>query len=159
MAQSSGATSIRAAALISVIGFASTGARVLFGFVAGRIGVVAAYKATTITTWAAFLVWLPSRSYWVLLVFALVFGAGYGGTIALTPALLGHYYGMGSLGLVTGTMFTSVSLGSLFGAPLAGLLIGASGGYLIPAIVTFAVATLGTVGQVLLPHAHPSATP
>jgi predicted MFS family arabinose efflux permease len=159
MAEQAGATAIRAAALISVIGFASTAARILFGLVAGRVGVVVAYKATIVTTWLAFLVWLPSRSYWVLLVFALIFGAGYGGTIALIPAMLGHYYGVESLGAVTGVMFTSASFGALFGAPLAGLLLGASGGYLLPAVATFVVATLGTVGQVFLPATRRRAEP
>jgi MFS family permease len=159
MAEQGGATAIRAAALISVIGFASTAARILFGLVAGRVGVVVAYKATVVTIWASFLIWLPSRSYAVLLVFALVFGAGYGGNIALMPAMLGHYYGVASLGTVTGVMFTSASVGALLGAPLAGLLIGASGGYLLPTAATVVVATLGTVGQLLLPAAHRSRTP
>jgi MFS family permease len=154
MAEDSGATPLHAAALISVIGLASTGARTLFGLVAGRVGVVVAYKATIVTTWAAFLIWVPSRTYWVLLVFALVFGAGYGGSIALMPAVLGHYYGIDSLGTVTGVMFTSASVGALLGAPLAGLLTGASGGYLLPAAVTFVIATVGTIGQVLLPRTH-----
>jgi MFS family permease len=158
MAEQGGVTPLRAAALISVIGFASTAARVLFGLVAGRVGVVVAYKATTVTVWASFLIWLPSRSYWVLLVFALVFGAGYGGNIALMPAMLGHYYGVDSLGTVTGVMFTSASIGALLGAPLTGLLIGASGGYLLPTVATFVVATVGTVGQVLLPATHRSST-
>jgi MFS family permease len=151
MAEQAGATPVQAAALISVIGFASTAARVLFGLVAGRVGVVAAYKATIITISAAFLIWVPSRSYWVLLVFALVFGTGYGGNIALMPAMLGHYYGAESLGTVTGIVFTSASVGSLLGPPLAGLLLGVSGGYLLPAVVTAAVAALGAAGQVFLP--------
>jgi MFS family permease len=156
MAEQAGVTPIRAAALISVIGLASTAARVLFGLVAGRVGVVTAYKATTVTIWASFLIWLPSRSYWALLVFALVFGAGYGGSIALMPAMLGHYYGVESLGTVAGTMFSSASVGALLGAPLAGLIIEASGGYLVPAVVTLAIATVGTIGQVLLPGTHPA---
>jgi MFS family permease len=159
MAEQGGVTPIRAAALISVIGFSSTAARVVFGLVAGRVGVVAAYKAATVTTWAAFLVWVPSRSYWVLVVFALVFGAGYGGTIALTPALLGHYYGVHSLGTVTGVIFTSASVGALLGAPLAGLLVDASGGYLLATVVTFAIATLATIGPLFLPDTHRSRPP
>jgi MFS family permease len=158
MAEQGGVTAIRAAALISVIGFASTAARILFGLVAGRVGVVVAYKATVVTMWLGFLIWLPTRSYWVLLVFALIFGAGYGGTIALIPAILGHYYGVESLGTVTGVMFTSASFGALFGAPLAGLLLGVSGGYLLPVVVTFALATVGAVAQVILPGTHPSRT-
>jgi MFS family permease len=156
MAEQGGVTPIRAAALISVIGFSSTAARVVFGLVAGRVGVVAAYKATMVTTWAAFLVWVPSRSYWVLLVFALLFGAGYGGNIALMPAMLGHYYGVDSLGAVTGVLVTSASVGALLGAPLAGLLIGASGGYLLPTVVVFAIATLATIGPLFLPGTHRS---
>jgi len=48
-------------------------------------------------------------------------------------------------------VFTSASVGSLLGPPLAGLLLGVSGGYLLPAVVTAAVAALGAVGQVFLP--------
>jgi MFS family permease len=159
MAEQGGVPPVRAAALISVIGFSSTAARVVFGLVAGRVGVVAAYKATTVTTWAAFLIWVPSRSYWVLLVFALLFGAGYGGNIALTPAMLGHYYGVDNLGTVTGVIFTSASVGALLGAPLAGLLVDASGGYQLATVVTFAIATLATTGPLFLPGTHRSRSP
>jgi MFS family permease len=159
MAEHGGVTPARAAVLISVIGFASTGARVLFGLLAARVGVVFAYKATTVTIWSSFLVWLPSRSFTTLVIFALAFGAGYGGTIALSPSLLSHYYGTDSLGTVSGANFTSASIGALFGAPLAGLLIGPDDRYLLAAIAAFVVACLGTIGQVLLPTDHPTSHP
>jgi hypothetical protein len=53
-------------------------------------------------------------------------------------------------------LFTSASVGALLGAPLIGLIVGASGGYLLPALVTLAIATLGSVGQVFLPSRIPS---
>ncbi|GAA3392749.1 MFS transporter [Cryptosporangium minutisporangium] len=158
MAVQSGATAIRAAALISVIGFASTAARILFGLVAGRCGVVTAYKATIVAIWASFLILIPARSFPGLLAFALLFGAGYGGNIALMPAMLGHYYGVNSLGTVTGAMLTSAGVGALLGAPLFGLIVGASGGYLLPTAVTFAIVTIGSIGQVLLPRRHPASS-
>jgi MFS family permease len=156
MAVQSGADPVRAASLISVIGFASTAARMLFGLIAARIGVVAAYRTTIILIWASFLILVPARSFGALLIFALIFGAAYGGNIALMPAMLGHFYGVASLGTVTGALFTSASVGALLGAPLIGLIVGASGGYLLPALVTLAIATLGSVGQVFLPSRIPS---
>jgi hypothetical protein len=72
--------------------------------------------------------------------------------------MLGHYYGVDSLGAVTGVLFTSASVGALLGAPLAGLLIGASGGYLLPTVVAFAIATLATIGPLFLPGTHRSRT-
>jgi hypothetical protein len=107
MAEQGGVTPIRAAAFISVIGFASTAARVVFGLVAGRVG----------------------------------------------------DYGMDSLGTVTGVIFTSASVGALLGAPLAGLLVDTSGGYLLPTVVMLAIATLATIGPLFLPGTHRSRPP
>jgi MFS family permease len=150
MAQHVGISPARAAGLVGAVGIASTGSRVLFGLIADRIGVLFAYKAATLTMWLGFLVWLPSRSFGGLLVVAVVFGAGYGGIIALMPALLGTYFGVDSLGTASGTMQTSASVGSLLGPPLAGLLLGPTDRYGLTIAVVFAMSTLGTFGQLLL---------
>jgi predicted MFS family arabinose efflux permease len=150
MAQHIGFSPARAAALVGAIGIASTLSRVLFGVIADRVGVLFAYKAATFTLWLGFLVWLPSRSFGGLLVVAVVFGAGYGGIIALMPALLGTYFGVDSLGTASGTMQTSASVGSLLGPPLAGLLLGPTDRYGLTIVVVFVMSTLGTFGQLSL---------
>jgi len=159
MAQHYGISAARAAALVGAIGIASTGARVLFGLIADRIGVLFAYKAATATMWLGFLVWLPSRSFGSLLAMAVVFGAGYGGIIALMPALLGTYFGVENLGSASGTMQTSASVGSLLGPPLAGLLIGSTDRYGLTLVVAFVVCSLGTFGQLTLRQREAVAQP
>jgi MFS family permease len=150
MAQHFGISPGRAAVLVSAIGVASTGSRVLFGLMAERIGVLFAYKAAVLTMWLGFLAWLPSRSFGGLLVVAVTFGSGYGGTIALIPALLGAYFGVKSMGTASGTMQTSASIGSLLGPPLAGLLLGSTERYGLTVAVALAVVTAGTLGPLLL---------
>ena len=155
MAQHYGMSAARAAALVGAIGIASTGARVVFGLIADRIGVLFAYKAATSTMWLGFLVWLPSRSFGGLLAMAVVFGAGYGGIIALMPALLGTYFGVENLGSASGTMQTSASVGSLLGPPLAGLLIGSTDRYGLALVVAFVVCSLGTLASSRCASARP----
>ena len=150
MAQHIGISPARAAALVGAIGIASTGSRILFGLIADRVGVLFAYKATTVTMWLGFLIWLPARSFGSLLVVALVFGAGYGGIIALGPALLGTYFGVEGLGAASGTMQTGPSVGALLGPPLAGLLAGAGDRYGLAVAAAFVLATLGTIGPLFL---------
>jgi MFS family permease len=156
MAERAGVAPLPATALVSVVGLASTVSRLGFGLLASRSGVALAYKLAAVTTWLSFLIWVwPVRSYSVLLAFALIFGAGYGGGIALSPALLGRYYGVENLGTASGALYTSASVGSLFGAPLAGLIIGAGGRYLLMSVAVLAVTSLGTLWQLRLPEAHP----
>ena len=66
----------------------------------------------------------PTR---VLVVFALVLGVGYGGYVALSPAVLAHFYGTQRLGSVLGALYTSGGVGVLMGPPVAGFIIGHSG--------------------------------
>jgi MFS family permease len=160
MAEHAGIAPLRATALVSVVGLASTVSRPGFGLLASRLGVALAYKLATATTWLSFLIWLvPVRSYAMLLAFALIFGTGYGGGIALSPALLGRYYGVENLGTAAGALYTSASVGSLFGAPLAGLLIGTGGRYPLMSVAVLAVASLGTVWLLRLPETHPLGPP
>jgi hypothetical protein len=60
-----------------------------------------------------------------------------------------------NLGTASGALYTSASVGSLLGAPLAGLIIGAGGRYLLMSVAVLAVPSLRTFGQLRLPEAHP----
>jgi MFS family permease len=58
----------------------------------------------------------------VLVLYAVVLGLGYGGFIALAPAVVADRFGLQGLGGILGTLYTSAAVGSLAGPPLAGLL-------------------------------------
>jgi MFS family permease len=96
---------------------------------------------------AMLLLWLLARGPVLLVVFALLFGAFYGGFVALMPALTADYYGAHSVAGIIGFLYTSVALGTLLGPTVAGFAFDASGSYATP-IVVGAAANLIAVGCV-----------
>ena len=133
-AEQSGADDVAAAALVGVIGGASIAGRLVLGAVAARTGVSRAFRGCFLAMGGSFALWLVGGSYWVLVVFAVVLGVGYGGFVAIGPAVVAERFGTPRLGGLLGVLYTSVGIGSAFGAPLAGAAIDASGSYL-PAVV------------------------
>lgn len=128
-ALATGATPVAAAALVGVIGIASVAGRLAMGAVAERLGRVRTFQACFAVLGASFAIWFVAGSYLVLAVFAVVLGVGYGGWIALQPAVIAELFGLRGLGGVVGLVYTSGGIGALLGAPVAGVLVDATGGY------------------------------
>lgn len=144
-----GIDALEAATLISAIGIASAGARLLFGGLGDQIGPVRAYQLGYAMVLAAYAVWLTGSSYVLLLSVALLLGAGYGAITALTPVVLMSYFGREQIGAVIGAMTSSGSVGALAGAPLAGYLIGQHG-YEAVVWIFCAIAACSTVAVATL---------
>jgi MFS family permease len=85
------------------------------------------YQLCYLVVGLSFVLWLIADSYLVLVLFALMLGVGYGGYVALSPAVLAHFYGTQRLGSVLGALYTSGGIGVLMGPPVAGFIIGHSG--------------------------------
>lgn len=124
-----GAGSVAGAALVGIIGMASVAGRLVIGALADRFGGVRTYQACFGLMAASFLMWLVADSYATLVSFAVLLGFGYGGFIALNPAVIAAVFGVRGLGGVIGLSYTSAAIGSLVGAPAAGALIDATGTY------------------------------
>lgn len=118
-----GASAVEGAALVGIIGGASVGGRLGLGALADRAGVVRLYQGTFLLLALSYLLWLGAGSYATLVIFALVMGAGYGGFVALSPAVLTDLFGAQRLGTVMGILYTSGAAGALLGPPLAGVII------------------------------------
>ena len=95
----------------------------------------------------SFLLWLGEPGYFRLVVFAALLGIGYGGFVALGPALVADLFGVRGLGGLLGILYTSAAVGSAIGPPAAGAVIGGTGEYLP---VTVAALTIGAVGTVVV---------
>ncbi|MBN1856553.1 MAG: MFS transporter [Dehalococcoidia bacterium] len=63
---------------------------------------------------------VPMVGTWVLYVFLLLFGAGYGGATSLRPALTSEYFGRGHFGSIFGLMMGINAAGAIVGPPVAG---------------------------------------
>jgi MFS family permease len=124
-----GAGQVAAAALVGVIGVASVAGRLLIGLLADRFGRVRSYQACFAVMAVSYALWLVASSYPLLVLFAIVLGVGYGGFIALNPAVVAELFGTQGLGGLVGLLYTSAAVGSLLGPPAAGLLIDGTGTY------------------------------
>jgi MFS family permease len=122
-AKDRGASELRAAALISMIGGASVVGRLGFGALADRVGAMRLFRLSISVMTASHLVWMIAGDrYWQLIIYAIVLGLGYGGFIALSPVVTAQRFGLVGLGGVLGTLYTSAGVGTLFGPPIAGVL-------------------------------------
>jgi MFS family permease len=89
--------------------------------------------------------WLfAGGSYVMLVLFAVAMGVGYGGFIALMPAVAAGLFGTVGLGGILGALYTSAGLGGLVGPPLAGALIDATS-YGVGIVVAMAFGVMSTL--------------
>jgi len=124
-----GAGEVAAATLVGVIGGASIAGRLGIGTLADRFGHVRSYQGCFLVMACSYAVWLVVTEYPLLVLFAAVMGVGYGGFIALSPAVIAGIFGARGLGGTVGAAYTSAAIGALAGPPLAGVVIDATGTY------------------------------
>jgi MFS family permease len=114
------------------------------GAIGGRHGPVRLMQISFGVMAASFLLWLAAGgSFAVLVVFAVVMGVGYGGFIALAPAVAATLFGTAGLGAILGALYTAAGIGGLIGPPLAGEVIDrvSYGAAIVSAMVLTASAT------------------
>jgi MFS family permease len=117
-------SSFAAALLVGLIGGASVVGRLAIGGIANRYGAARLFRICFLVMSMSQLIWLfAGGAYPLLLVFALIFGSGYGGFIALSPVVAASRFGMKGLGGILGTWYSAAAFGSLGGPPFAGWLI------------------------------------
>jgi MFS family permease len=136
--------------LFSLIGVGSTVGRLLLGGFADRFG-----RRQSLTTMYAsmavmFAWWLVAASVWELVVFTFLFGACYGGFVALLPAVTADYFSGPCMSSIIGTLYTSVAVGNLFGPTLAGFIFDLQHSYSVPIIVSIFAAIFAAISAALL---------
>ena len=155
-----GVSAVASAALIGVIGVASVCGRLGLGALADRLGLVGLYLCCFMLQALSYAIWLGAHSYLMLVIFALAIGTGYGGYVALAPAVLGQFFGIGNLGALVGTLYTSNAFGTLIGPPLAGFIIDRTGGYRWAIAAALAMATAAFLVLLPLPNCEiPDSSP
>jgi MFS family permease len=106
-------------AALSALGAASALGRLIMGAISDRIG-----RKTTLglslglQAFSWFWI-LGTRSSWMLILFAGIFGLSYGGVSAIFPAIIGDYFGRLKAASLIGAIFTLAGIAAAVG-PLAG---------------------------------------
>jgi MFS family permease len=151
-----GVSEFFSAALVGILGGASVAGRMGLGALADRAGVVRLYQASFLVLALSYSIWMVASSYATMVMFALVMGAGYGGYVALSPAVIAHLFGTQRLGTMLGALYTSGGFGAMVGPPMVGLIIDRTGSYRLAIAAAFAVAMLAFVLLIPLRRYEPA---
>ncbi len=133
--------------LLGLIGVASVLGRFLLGALADRIGRGATFIGCCWGLSFATLGWAEAESLLSMEIFALAFGATYGGFVALLPAFVADLYGRASAGTMIGLLYTSRGIAVLLAPPVTALAVQVAADATLP--VGFA-AGLGLLGSLLM---------
>jgi MFS family permease len=131
-AQDHGVSPSSAALFLGMIGIGSTAGRFFLGSLADRMGRRRSVLAMFLGMASAQGIWALSSGPWSLTVFALAYGAVYGGWVALLPALVADYFGGRNVSGIIGILYTSVAFGNLIGPATAGYAFDISRSYTLP---------------------------
>jgi OFA family oxalate/formate antiporter-like MFS transporter len=136
--------------LFSLIGVGSTAGRFLLGSIADRFGRRSSLAFMYAGAAATFAWWLVAADVWQLAIFALIFGACYGGYVAILPAVTADYFSGPNISGIIGTLFTSVAVGNLIGPPIAGFIFDQLQSYTIPILASMIASLIAAVCAFIL---------
>jgi MFS family permease len=128
--------------LVGFLGAASTVGRVLLGFFADRFGILRTFEGAILVMTLSCLIWLLAAAPVALYVFAVLFGLGYGGFIAIGPAVNAELLGAEHLGGKVGVSYTAAGVGALLGPPLVGFMVDVTSGYTVAIVLAVAAGAL-----------------
>jgi MFS family permease len=124
-----GLSEAQGVSLVSLLGLGSLLGRFFVGGIADRLGHMRSLIAISAGLGLMFLLWWVSKSYLPLAVFAVVFGALYGGYVALAPTVCMDIFGPRALSAIIGSLYTAAGVGTLIGPTFAGAAFDATGSY------------------------------
>jgi MFS transporter, OFA family, oxalate/formate antiporter len=122
--------------LLGAIGAGSTAGRFFLGGIADRMGRRAFLLAMFVGMGLALAIWVFATGFWTLVLFALLFGAFYGGWVAILPAVVMDAFGGRNVGGIIGVLYTSVAFGTLIGPSAAGFAFDLSHSYTAPILAS-----------------------
>jgi MFS family permease len=129
-----------AAYIISFLGLGSIGGRVVLGNLSDHIGVKNTLIFALSLTLLAFIWLLFSVSPWMLYLFALVYGLGYGALIITLTLMPARIFGLISLGTLVGVVTFVYTAGGAVGPILTGYIFDVTHSYRLAFFIFIALA-------------------
>ena len=144
-AQDAGYSEAQGVTLVSLVGLGSLIGRFGVGGIADRLGRLPSLAAFYAGLGAMLIVWWSTTDWWVLALFAVVFGICYGGYVALGPTIVMDLYGPRAVSGIIGCLYTGAGIGTLIGPWLAGVAFDAFGSYDAPILAAAALSFLAAL--------------
>jgi len=123
-----------AASVFGLAGITSSFGRVIFGFIADRLSKQAAYTvniAMTIVGVGALMILRDSSQAWLLYVYVIFFGIGFGSRAVIFSALTADIFAGKGFGSILGYSTVAVGAGGALGSYLGGAFYDWTGSYLV----------------------------
>ena len=120
--------------IFGFVGIVSTFGRVIFGYVVDLVSKQVVYTLNILTTLVgvgALMVAHDTSHSWLLYVYLVFFGIGFGSRAVIFSALAADIFSGKGFGAILGYSVVSVGLGGAMGSWLGGLFYDLSGSYLI----------------------------
>jgi len=145
-----GVSPIIAASITSIIAGCSVIGKLSTGFlsdkVGGRLLLIACISLATVA-----LLWLLfAKELWMLYIFAVIFGIGYGGIVLLQTVISAELFGLGSLGMILATLMFCGTIGGALGAPLAGSIFDITESYSLAFLICVIMCALAIILSLIL---------
>jgi MFS family permease len=118
-----------AAYIISFLGLGSIGGRVVLGLLSDRIGVKNTLLIALSLALLSFIWLLFAVSPWMLFLFALVYGLGYGALITMMTLMPARIFGLISLGTLVGVITFVYTAGGAIGSIVTGYIFDVTQSY------------------------------
>ncbi len=145
-----GISATSAANILAAMLGASAVGRILMGTAGDRWGNrTAMFMCFVLMTVAMF--WLQvAHETWMLYFFAVVFGSGFGGLIALLVPTLAELFGLTSIGVLFGATIFGGQIGEAIGPLLSGMIFDTTGSYRIAFLICAALSIIGLLLSLML---------
>ena len=136
-----GFSPMKAAFILSLMGFANIPGRLMVGKLSDTLGRKALGVLCVFIQFLILLLLIWAWEMWTFYAFAILFGFLWGGSGTVTTVLIGDIFGTYSLGSIMGIMSSGWALGAALGPALGGVIFDTTGHY-FPAFATGAATLL-----------------
>ena len=137
--------------LLMVIGISSLTGRIVLTAASDHLGRRNSMIAMYFTMALSFLLWYVAGNMTELTMFAVFYGLGSGGYVAMIAPLIAEYFGTEKIGSILGCFMPNIALGGFFGPYLTGYAYDLWGSYDIPFIVALVCGLAAAVLALLMP--------
>ena len=145
-----GISPTKAAVVLSAIGAISIFGRLVLGSVSDRIGCTRSITICCVTFVISFILLLFAGSFWMLILFAVIYGIAHGGFATLISPLVGELFGLRSHGVILGLVIFIGTVGGAASPIFAGYMFDTYESYQVAFIICLLMGVIGLIFSVIL---------
>ncbi len=140
-----GVSPIIAASIVSIIAGCSVIGQLSAGFISDKIGNRLLLIACLTPATLALIGLIFAREIWMFYVLAVMLGIAYGGIVLLQTVISAELFGLGSLGMILGSLILFATIGAALGPPLAGSIFDITGSYSLAFLISVIIMVVAII--------------